>query len=97
MRIKFERGKQRKFIDMVLVGVSAPSLRELGRRINLNYQTLKNYYSERRLLSEELFETLCKIADMDKNKISFEEIPNNWGQVKGGKKSRRRLEVKRLK
>ncbi|MBU2503891.1 MAG: hypothetical protein KJ879_02460 [Nanoarchaeota archaeon] len=89
MRVKFASGNQRKFIDGALIGVSAPSLRELGRRININYQTLKNYYSERRLLPEELFETLCKIADIDKSKISFEEIHDNWGQVKGGKKNKR--------
>jgi len=84
MRIKFRKGNQRKFFELVLEGAASPSLRELGRRIGINYQTLKNYYSDRRLIPEELFNVLCRVAEIDKNKLHFEMILDSWGQVKGG-------------
>jgi len=87
VRIKFEKGEQRGFLDRVLVSVACPSLRELSRRIDVNYQTLKNHYSERRLLSENLFGVLCRISKLDEKDFSVHRIPDNFGQVKGGKKS----------
>ncbi len=89
-RIKFEKGKQREFFDKVLAAVGSPSLRELlNRGVSVGYQTLKNYYSERRLLSENLFEELLQIANLHHEDFDFEIVDENWGQVKGGKKSRR--------
>ncbi|MBU2615481.1 MAG: hypothetical protein KKC19_00055 [Nanoarchaeota archaeon] len=87
VRIKFEKSEQKRFLDKVLISVACPSLRELSRRIDVNYQTLKNYYSERRLLSEELFSVLCKISKLDEKDFSVHKISDNFGQVKGGKKS----------
>lgn len=87
MRVKFEKDKQREFINEVLKKISAPSLSELIRRgIDVNYQTLKNYYSGRRLLSLEFFETLCQISNIKKDSLSYNIINDNWGQVKGGLK-----------
>lgn len=85
MRIKFGKGKQRGFLDKVLVGAACPSLRELGRRINVNYQSLKNYYTERRLLPEELFDALCEISGLKKSGFNFKEVSDFWGQIKGGR------------
>lgn len=90
MRIKFSKGKQRNFIKNVLGKISAPSLAELiNRGINVNYSTLKNYYSERRLIPEDLFEFLCKISGIDKNNFDVDFLNENFGQIKGGKKSRK--------
>jgi predicted HAD superfamily hydrolase len=90
MRIKFAKGTQRDFINQILRIVGSPSLRELlNRGIGTNYQTLKNYYSGRRLLSEELFTELLNLAKLNKNNFSFELVEENWGKIKGGKASRR--------
>jgi len=90
MRIKFEKGKQRKFVDRIILETGCPSLKELiNRGIDVNYQTLKNYYSERRLLPLELFEELCRISGIDKRELGFEMVEDNFGQIRGGKKSKR--------
>ena len=52
----------------------------------INYNSLKNYYSERRLLPKLLFENMCYIAKIDASKLNVKYIDGNWGQVKGGKK-----------
>ncbi len=83
MRIKFKDKKlQREFIKKVILACSAPSLRELSRRMNVNYSTFKNYYTGDRLMSAELYNGLCKISGV---KVRFKEVLDNWGQVKGGK------------
>jgi DNA-binding transcriptional regulator YhcF (GntR family) len=84
-RIKFSKGYQRKFIQEVIVNVNSPSLRELARRVNVNYSTFKNYFNEERCLSESLFNDLCYISKINKNEFNFEVINEHWGQVKGGK------------
>ena len=90
MRIKFAKGKQREFIDKVMIKIGCPSLRELvNRGIGVSYSYLKNYYSERRLLSLGLFNELCGIASFNKNEFFYDEVKDNWGNVIGGKKSRK--------
>ena len=89
LRIKFRRSFQRKFIREVIDRVNSPSLRELGRRLNVNYSTLKNYYNEERSLPKNLFDDMCYVSKMDKERFGIEYINENWGQVKGGKKSKR--------
>ncbi len=89
-RIKFGKGKQREFFEKVLENLGCPSLRELiNRGVGVSYQTLKNYYSERRLLSESLFEELLQISNLKKGNFDFRVVDENWGQVVGGKRSRR--------
>ncbi len=86
MRIKFNKDEQRKFIDEVLRLIGCPSLRELiNRGIESKYSSLKNYYSERRILPQNLFESLIKISGIDKRILKFELLPENWGKIKGGK------------
>lgn len=88
-RIKFQKQQQRKFIQDVLQNVNCPSLRELGNRLGINYSTLKNYFTEERCLSESLFNDLCYISKINKEELHFEILEENWGQIKGGKKSKR--------
>jgi len=91
MRIKFAKGKQKEFLKDVLQKIGSPSLRELlNRGVNVNYQTLKNYYSERRFLSEEIFVTLCRLSGIDRNSLDFNLLEDSWGQRKGGKISKRK-------
>lgn len=90
MRIKFKKGKQREFLKEVLQNANVPSLRELRKRgFDVSYPTLKNYFVERRNMSYELFEQLCEFSSVDKNKFVFKILDDNYGQIKGGKKSRK--------
>lgn len=88
MRAQFLKGKQRKFIDKCIENLNSPSLRGLlqfGIRTNSN--NLKNYYSERRTIPKSLFDDLSHLAKIN---ISIKTKNSNWGQVKGGKISRRK-------
>jgi hypothetical protein len=89
LRVKFRKGYQRKFIQEVLDSVNCPSLRELGSRLSVNYSTLKNYFNEERCLPEGLFNDLCYISKRDKSNFNIEYLNENWGQIKGGRESRR--------
>lgn len=88
-RIKFRKGEQRKFLNKVLVLIKSPSLRELGNRLDISYSTLKNYYSESRLLPEAFFRDLCYLAKINLNNLKFEILDEFFGQSIGGKKSRK--------
>ncbi len=86
MRVKFEKGKQRYFLKNVLVKTNCPSLKELiNRGFDFNYSTLKNYYSELRLMPEELVRNLCLFSKIDFDKLDILLIEDNWGRVLGGK------------
>jgi hypothetical protein len=59
VRVKFRKGMQRKFIDLVILGARSPSLRGLLQfGLKVGYSTLKSYYNENRTLPEDLFEDL---------------------------------------
>jgi hypothetical protein len=89
MRVKFQKGQQRKFIQEALKRINCPSLRELGSRLDVNYSTLKNYFTEERYLPEGLFKDLCYISKIDEKSLDIEYLNQTWGQVKGGKSSRK--------
>jgi hypothetical protein len=89
-RIKFQKGEQRKFIQEVLKRINCPSLKELGNRLDINYSTLKNYYIEERSISDELFNSLIRLSGLSKNNFNVEIISEHWGQIKGGKISKRK-------
>lgn len=90
MRIKFKKGFQRKFLKEVLEKINCPSVRELRKRgFDISYSSLKNYFVERRNLPEDFFNDLCKLAGLNKNNFSYEILDDNFGRIKGGKKSKR--------
>ena len=86
MRIKFKKGKQRKFLEKVMGEINSPSLIELSTRMGINYSSLKNYFSEVRLLPESLFNDLIYL--IKKKKWNVEILEDNWGKIKGGKKKK---------
>ena len=91
MRIRFRRGGQRKFLDLVVERLRSPSVRGILQfGFDVPYSTLKNYYNESRLLSGSLFDDLCEVARIDKGSLNFEEVDENWGKVKGGKLGKRK-------
>ena len=86
----FVKGGQRKFLELVVERVNSPSLRGLLQfGLKVPYSTLKNYYVEDRLMSEDLFSDLCSLARLDKNSLSVTYLEDNWGRVKGGRKGKR--------
>ena len=88
-RVKFPPGMQRNFLQNVLESINCPSLRELiNRGFEIPYSTLKNYYSEQRLLPFDLFDKLCYLAKINKDKLNVEFLNSNFGQVLGGRKSK---------
>lgn len=91
MRVRFKRGMQRKFLDLVVERLRSPSLRGvLQFGFDIPYPTLKSYYSESRLLPLDLFDDFCEVANINKSGLNFELVDENWGKVKGGKKGRRK-------
>lgn len=83
VRVKFYRiGGQRNFINKAILACSVPSLRELSRRLDVNYSTFKNYYSEERLMPRSFFENICQISGI---KANVQDVKEYWGQIKGGK------------
>lgn len=86
MRISFEKENQRKFLKEVIKKTASPSLRSLSQfGIKTPYSTLKNYYTEKRLIPLKLFEDLCSISGIKKEEYKINLIPENWGKIKGGK------------
>lgn len=89
-RIKFGKDKQRKFLQEVLLSINCPSLRELRKRgFDISYSSLKNYFSERRNLPEDFFEDLLEVSKIAREDLDFEVLDENYGQVLGGKNSRK--------
>jgi hypothetical protein len=84
--VKFGKGKQKEFLKKVLENSNCPSLRSLLQYgFDVKYSALKNYYSEIRLLPEELFNNLCYFAKIPPEGLSIIYLDENWGQVKGSK------------
>ena len=89
-RIEFQKGKQKAFLDQCINNLNLTSLTgllQLG--ISTNYSNLKNYYSERRNISEDLFQDLIYLAKIKPETLDIKTKPENWGQIKGGKISKR--------
>ena len=90
-RVRFEKGKQREFLNLVVEKLSCRSLRGILQfGFDINYSSLKNYYTERRLLPKNFFENLCYLIKIDKMGLEKKYINGNWGKVKGGRKSKRK-------
>ena len=90
MRVKFKLGEQRKFLDLIIIRLNCISIRGILQfGFNISYNDLKNYYSERRLIPKSFFDDLCHIAKLNPKDFNFEYLKDNWGQIRGGKKSKR--------
>lgn len=87
----FRKNGQRKFFDLVIERLGSPSLRGLLQfGFDVNYSTLKNYYIGVRLISKDLFDDFCYVARVKVRELRVGYVDGNWGQKKGGEKSKRR-------
>ena len=91
MRVRFVRkGGQRKFLEMVRDRLNVSSVRGvLQFGVSVSYFAMKSYYSEDRLMPKDLVVDLCDLAGIDYDGLDVEELGDNWGKVKGGRRSRR--------
>ncbi len=91
VRIKFKKGNLREFLNLVKSKLDSPSIRSLLQfGFSTNYSSLKNYYSERRLLPKSLFDEMLHLAKLNREDFEFEVLGDGWGQKKGGEKSKRK-------
>ena len=84
MRVKFKSGEQRKFLELVVEKLNCVSIRGiLERGFDIKYNSLKSYYTERRLLPEEFFRDLYtelgksyakNIIGLDDDKIKARKV-----------------------
>jgi len=82
---------QRKFLKKVIENLNCLSLRGLlQHRFDIPYSTLKNYYTEKRMLPKTFFNDLCYISGISPTSLDISYLNHNWGQIKGGKKSKRK-------
>jgi len=90
-RVLFKKGHQRKFLNLVVKKLGCVSVRGILQfGFNIKYSTLKSYYIERRLIKKDLFEDLCHISKINPSDLHVIYIEDNYGQIKGGKKSKRK-------
>jgi len=90
-RVLFKKNMQRKFLNKIIKELNCVSLRSLLQfGLKTNYDCLKNYYTERRLLPLELFEDLCYLSKINPKSLDINYKDENWGKIKGGKISRRK-------
>ncbi len=86
MRIKLERGKQK---ELILKAKENLSWTELSKILNISTNYLMvELKRERRLLSEEIYNKLCKLAKENYKDCIIEKLDDNWGRAKGGKISK---------
>ena len=91
-RILFEKGKQRAFLDLVIARLGCVSLRGILQfGFDVKYSSLKSYYTERRMIGRGFFEELCYLAKVSIEGLDVVFVKGNYGQVKGGKISKRRF------
>ena len=85
-RVKFNgKNKQRAFLKKVLEESNCPSLRAFEQfGFDIPYSTMKNYYSEARLLPKTFFDELCSFAGISKEFLEVKFLKDFWGQTKGG-------------
>jgi len=82
MRIRLQKGKQR---ELILLAKNSLPWKNFSEKLNFNpsylSQDLKN---ERRLISEECYNKLCKNCNKNFDRFIIEKLNNSWGQIKGG-------------
>ena len=90
MRTKFQKGQQRKFLGLVVDRLNCISIRGILQfGFEISYDSLKSYYTERRLMHRNFFDDLGHLAKLDVKDFDVKYLEDNWGKVKGGKNGKR--------
>jgi len=85
-RVLFEKGEQKKFLNLVKNNLNCVSLRSISQfGFDMPYSTLKNYYREITLMPKDFFEDLCYLAKINSKQLNIKFLEGNWGNIKGGK------------
>ena len=94
-RVRFSKGKQREFLNLVKERLMVSSLRGILQfGFDMPYSTLKGYYNERILFPKSFFENLCHLAKVDPKNLNIHYLNSNWGQIIGGKNGMNVLQKK---
>ena len=89
-RVWFPEGKQREFLDLVVNNLSCGSVRGILQfGLDVNYNALKSYYIERRVMPKDLFDNLCHIAKINASEIDCHILNSNYCFILGGINSKR--------
>lgn len=82
MRIVLKKEKQRELIEFAKGDFT---WKELGQELNICSGYLKNELRYgKRSISKNIYDTLCRLANQDFDEFIIKELPDNWGNVKGG-------------
>ena len=93
-RVKFKKNFQKQFISETCKKVNL-NLKQLSTQTNVNYNTLKGYFQERRLMPKNLALILATMTGIKEEELPIEKyLPSNWGASKGGKKGMNVLSTK---
>lgn len=82
-----KRGKQR---ELIKIAKGKMSWNDLSKILKIYHHYLSyELYNEITSLSEEKYESLCKIANKNYDSFIFERRDDDWGRSKGGNKSKK--------
>ena len=82
MRIKLQKGKQK---ELIYLAKERLSWSELSKKIGVPQQYLSNDLRiEKILISEKIYNKLCKICGKNFNEFIIRRLDDNWGRAKGG-------------
>ena len=82
MRIKLKRGKQK---ELILKAKGTKTWKALSNKLGVNEQYLSNELRhEKILLSEKMYNSLCKLTNKNFESRIEMKLEDNWGRIKGG-------------
>ena len=85
MRIKLKKGKQK---ELILKAKNNKTWKQLSNKLKISEGYLKSDLRiEKILLNKELYNELCKIANVNFDEHIEKSLEDNWGRSKGGKLS----------
>ncbi len=86
MRILLNKSNRKILFDSLTKKYACKTMRELSKHFNVPFKTLQNWkygtsYIDEKIIHEDIY---SKLSHVDKK-------PDNWGQIKAGKKTYRTI------
>lgn len=82
MRLKFKEGKQK---ELILLAKGGMTWFNLSKMLGVSEGYLRNELrKEERLLSDKIYDSLCKLSGKNYDKFILERFDDHWGRSKGG-------------